>query len=151
MNPKDTHMTVFATHVGLYEFFPSSYGLKICTHRLLPPTPLHTHTHTHTIQRILNSAFTNFLYQWLIIYTDDCIIWSSHHCEALSLCKTVFERAVKYRLQFKLTKCFSLSENPEILGYGITSDCRFRTQKGNEAISAMSFPHNVSLVKRFWA
>ena len=134
MNPKHTHKTAFATHVGLYEFLRMPYGLK---------------TAPHTFQRILNSVFADFLYQWLIIYIDDCIIWSSNHSEALSQYEKVFERAVKYGLQFKPTKCVFFSENLEILGHRITPACRFPTQKGTEAISAMPRPHNVSSVKRF--
>ena len=134
VNPEHKHKTAFSTHLGLYEFLRMPYGLK---------------TAPHTFQRILNSVFSDFLYQWLIIYIDDCIIWSSDQNEALSQYEKVFERAVKFGLQFKPTKCFFFSENLEILGHRITPECRYPTQKGTEAISAMPRPHNVSSVKRF--
>ena len=133
VNPAHTHKTAFATHVGLYEFLRMPYGLK---------------TAPHTFQHVLNSVFSDYLYQWLIIYIDDCIIWSSNQSEALSQYGKVVERAVQYGLQFKPTKCFFFSENLEILGHRITPESRFPTQKGTEAISAMPRLH-VSSVKRF--
>ena len=68
VNPRDVHKTAFATHLGLYEFFQMPYGLK---------------TAPQMFQRILNTVFSEYLYQWLIIYIDDCVIWSSNPIEAL--------------------------------------------------------------------
>ena len=134
LNPEHTQKTAFSTHLGLYEFLRMPYGLK---------------TAPHTFQRILNSVFSDFLYQWLIIYIDDCIVWSSDQNEALSQYEKVLQCAVKFGLQFKPTKCFFFSENLEILGHRITPECRYPTQKGTKAISAMPHPHNVSSLKRF--
>ena len=53
------HKTPFATNLGLYKFLCMPYGLK---------------TAPQTFQHILNTVFSEFLYQWLIIYIDDCII-----------------------------------------------------------------------------
>ena len=68
VNPKHVHKTAFATHLGLFEFFRMPYGLK---------------TAPQTFQRILNTVFSQFLYQWLIVYIDDCVIWFSSQQEAL--------------------------------------------------------------------
>ena len=54
VNPRHVHKTAFSTHLGSYEFLRMLYGLK---------------TAPQTFQRILNSIFSNFLYNWLIIYT----------------------------------------------------------------------------------
>ena len=103
----------------------------------------------HTFQRILNSVFSDLLYQWLIIYIDDHIVWCSDQNEALGQYEKVLQHAVKFGLQFKPTKCLFFSENLEILKHRITPGCRYPTQKGTEAISAMPCPDNVSSVKRF--
>ena len=84
------HKTAFATHLGLYEFTHMPYGLK---------------TTPQTFQQILNSVFADFLYQWLIIYIDDVIVWANTDLEALSHYELVFERAAKFSIQFKPTKC----------------------------------------------
>ena len=91
VNPKHVHKTAFATHLGLYEFLHMPYGLK---------------TAPQTFQRILNTVFSEFLYQWLIIYTDDCIIWSSSQQEAIHQYDRILATAVKSGLQFKPSKCF---------------------------------------------
>ena len=134
VNPDHVHKTAFATHLGLYEFTHMPYGLK---------------TAPQTFQRILNSVFANFLYQWLIIYIDDVIVWANTDLEALSRYELVFERAAKFGIQFKPTKCALFSQDLEILGHRVTPLGWFPTSKGTEAISAMPHPHNVSSVKRF--
>ena len=90
VNPDHQHRTAFATHLGLYEFFRMPFGLK---------------TAPQTFQRILNTVFSDYLYQWLIIYIDDCITWSDSFAAALSHYKKVFAHAVKFGLQFKPSKC----------------------------------------------
>ena len=128
------HKTAFATHLGSYEFTHMPYGLK---------------TAPQTFQRILNSVFADFLYQWLIIYIDDVIVWANTDLEALSRYELVFEHAAKFGIQFKPTKCAFFSQGLEVLGHRVTPLGWFLTSKGTEAISAMPHPHNVSSVKRF--
>ena len=134
VNPAHGHKTTFATHLGSYEFLRMPFGLKMAP---------------HTFQRILNTVFSDYLYQWLIIYINDCIVWSSDLSEALIQYEKVFARAVQYGLQFKPTKCTFFSHDLEILGHRITPEGRFPTNKGTEAILAMPRPHNVASVKRF--
>ena len=134
VNPDHVHKTTFATHLDLYEFTRMSYGLQ---------------TAPQTFQNILNSVFADFLYQWLTIYIDDVIVWANTDLEALSCYELVFERAAKFGIQFKPTKCAFFSQDLEILGHHVTPLGRFPTSKGTEAISAMPCPHNVSSVKQF--
>ena len=122
VNPEHVHKTAFATHLGLYEFLRMPYGLR---------------TAPQTFQRILNSVFADFLYQWLIICIDDVIVWANTNHEALSRYELVFERAAKFGIQFKPTKCVFFSQDLEILGHRVTPLGRFPTSKGTEAISAV--------------
>ena len=111
--------------------------------------PYGLRTAPQTFQCILNSVFADFLYQWLIIYIDDVIVWANTDHEALSHYELVFERAAKFGIQFKPTKCIFFSQDLEILGHRVTPLGRFPTSKGTEAISPMPHPRNVSSVKRF--
>ena len=120
VNPDHMHKTAFATHLGLYEFLRMPYGLK---------------TAPQTFQRILNSVFADFLYQWLIIYIDDVIVWANTDHEALSHYELIFERAAKFGIQFKPTKCVFFLQDLEILGHRVTPSGRFPTSKGTETIS----------------
>ena len=134
VNPDHVHKTAFATHLGLYEFTHLLYRLK---------------TAPQTFQRTVNSVFAGFLYQWLIIYIDDVIVWANTDLEALSRYELVFEHAAKFDIQFKPTKCAFFSQDLEILGHRVIPLGWFPISKGTEAISAMPRPHNVSSVKRF--
>ena len=111
--------------------------------------PYGLQTASQTFQCILNSVFADFLYQWLIIYIDDVIVWANTDHEALSHYELVFERAAKFGIQFKPTKCVFFSQDLLLLGHRVTPLGRFPTSKGTEAISAMPRPRNVSSVKRF--
>ena len=134
VNPDYVHKTAFETHLGLYELLRMPNGLKAAR---------------RTFQNILNSVFADFLYQWLMIYTDDVIVWANTDHEALSRFELVFECAAKFGIQFKPSKCVFFSQDLEILGHCVTPSGWFPTYKGTEAISAMPCPHNVSSVKRF--
>ena len=134
VNPKHREKTAFCTHLGLWENLRMPFGLK---------------TAPQTFQRILNTIFSDFLYKWLIIYIDDCVTWSSSYEEALSHYEQIFERASKFGVQFKPSKCSFFSTNMQILGHRVTSEGRFPTEKGTESISSFPRPHNVSSLKRF--
>ena len=90
VNPQHVHKTAFSTHLGLYEFVRMPYGLK---------------TAPQTFQRILNSIFSDMLYNWLIIYIDDLIVWSDNETKALQHYDRVFQCAIDFGIQFKPTKC----------------------------------------------
>ena len=107
-------------------------------------------TAPQTFQRILNTVFSEYLYQWLIIYINDCVIWSSNPIEALDHYEKILAKATHFGLQFKPSKCFFFfSDNLEILGHHIAPEGCFPTEKGTEAILSMPGPHNVSSVKHF--
>ena len=76
VNPDHVHKTAFANHFGFYEFTHMPYDLK---------------TAPQTFQQILNSVYANFLYQWLIVYIDDVIVWVNTDLEALSYYELVFK------------------------------------------------------------
>ena len=134
VNPKHVHKAAFATHLGLYEFLCMPYGLK---------------TVPQTFQHVLYAVFAEFLYQWLIIYIDDCIIWSSSQHEALTQYDRLLATSTKSGVQFKPSKCYFFSENLEVFGHCITPEGRFSAEKGTEDILSMPCPHNVSSIKRF--
>ena len=67
----------------------------------------------------------------------------------MSRYELVFERAAKFGIQFKPSKCVFFSQDLEILGHCVTPLGQFPTSKGTEIISAMPCPCNVSSVKHF--
>ena len=132
VNPQHIPKTAFVTHFGL--LFRMPYALK---------------TAPQTSQHILNTVYSNFLYQRFIIYFDDSVIWSSEPTEALQLYEKVFRRAQKFGLQFKPQKCYFFSHDLGIFGHRITPAGRFPTVKGTKAIVNMPRPRNARGAKRF--
>ena len=76
-------------------------------------------------------------------------MWSDNESAALQHYDQVFERAIKFGIQFKSSKCGFFSQDLQVLGHRITPRGKLPTTKGTEAISAMPRPKNVSGVKRF--
>ena len=111
--------------------------------------PFGLKTAPQTFQSVLNTVFSDYWYQWLIIYIDDCLSWSASYDEALGHYKKVYEHADKFCLQFKPSKCVFFSKDLQILGNKVTTEGRFPTEKGTEAISNFPPPHNASQLKRF--
>ena len=62
LQKQDGPKTAFNTHLALFQFLRLPFGLK---------------TASSTFQRILNTIFSDFLYNFLVIYVDDVISWSN--------------------------------------------------------------------------
>ena len=77
-------------------------------------------TALQTFQKILNDIFSDMLYNWVIIYNDDLIVWSDNETKALQHYDQVFQHAIDFGIQFKPTKCASFSQDLQVLGHRIT-------------------------------
>ena len=134
LNPADRHKTAFCTQVGLWEFLRLPMGLK---------------TSSNTFQRILNTVFSDFLYQFVIIYVDDIICWSDSQEQALKHYEKILRCASDYGVQLKPTKCKFFATTIDILGHQITPDGCRPTSKGIEAIINLPSPKNTTELKKF--
>ena len=77
--------------------------------------------------------FCEFLYNWLVIHIDDCLIWGDAQEEVLHCYKLILKQAVDFGIQFKPTKCFFATEL-DVVGHHISKDGCFPTEKGFKAI-----------------
>ena len=134
LNPRDRAKTAFSMHLGLCEFLRLPFGLK---------------TAPKTFQRILNTVVCEFLYKWLVIYIDDCLIWADTQQEALHRYELILKRAVEFGIQFKPTNAVSLLMELDVLGHRVTQEGHFPTQNGVQAIRNFPRPKNATAVKKF--
>ena len=134
LQKQDRPKTAFNTHLGLFQFLRLPFGLK---------------TASSTFQCILNTIFSYFLYNFVVIYVDDVISWSNSQDEALKHYELIFKRAVDHDVQFKPGKCSFFSQSLEILGHHVTDKGRTPTTKGIDAILKMPTPRSPTDVKRF--
>jgi len=71
---------------------------------------------------MMNELFMDYLYDWMIVYIDDILIYSRTFEEHMEHLKIVFEILAKSNLMMKLKKCKFLERNIEFLGHIVGND-----------------------------
>ncbi len=107
MKESDIEKTAFTCCFGLYEYVVMPFGLKNA-----PPT----------FQRMMNELFMDYLYDWMVVYIDDILIYSKTFEEHMEHLKIVFDILRKANLMMKLKKCKFLEQNIEFLGHIVGKD-----------------------------
>ena len=90
IHPDDQHKTAFVTPFGLYEYTKMPMGL--CN------SP-------NTFQRLMQHIFNDTVFQILLIYVDDLIIYSTTIVEQIERLDKVFTRLKEHGLKLKGKKC----------------------------------------------
>jgi hypothetical protein len=106
MNPADQEKTAFTTPFGLYEYTRMPFGLS--------GAPA-------TFQRVMNGIFSEFLFDWLLIYFDDLLIHSTTFEEHLRQLDKVLQRLEETGLKVNLEKCQMFQEQVSYLGHTISA------------------------------
>jgi hypothetical protein len=91
MHPDDQHKTAFVTPFGLYEYTKMPMGL--CN------SPA-------TFQRLMQHIFNDTVFQILLIYVDDLIIYSTYKNLSGNVCKLRYESPVITSKSQKGTQIF---------------------------------------------
>jgi hypothetical protein len=107
MDEKDKEKTAFTCHQGLYEFNVMPFGL-----RNAPPT----------FQRLMNKILKEYLYEFVVVYIDDILIYSKTFEEHMDHLKKVFRRLKEANLMVKFKKCKFCVPNIEFLGHIVGRD-----------------------------
>src|SRR5437016_1370401 len=107
MKESDIEKTAFTCCFGLYEYVVMPFGLKNA-----PPT----------FQRMMNELFMDYLYDWMVVYINDILIYSKTFEEHMEHLKIVFNILRKANLMMKLKKCKFLEQNIEFLGHIVGKD-----------------------------
>ena len=134
MNAIDQHKTAFSTPFGLFEYKRMPMGL--CN------SPAN-------FQRLMQHIFNDLVFQILLIYLDDLIIYSStleEHVERLE--KTVM-RLKEHGLKLKGNKCHFFKEEVNYLDYAISAK-GVATDKGKiEVVENWPQPQTVKDLRSF--
>ncbi len=90
---QDQPKTVFTTPFGIFEYFRMPFG--VCN----GPT---------TFQHLMQSTMGDLIFQILLVYLDDILVYSSTFHEHLQRLDVVFSRLKETGLKVKLEKCHFL-------------------------------------------
>lgn len=107
MHPADQHKTAFTTPFGLYEWTKMSFGLTNAP---------------ASFQRLMNEMFRDEIFQLMLCYLDDILVYGKTVMETLERLNVVLGKLVKYGLKLELTKCSFMKPEVTYLGHRISKD-----------------------------
>ena len=107
MSEDDRPKTAFTTPMGLYEFNRMPFGLGNAP---------------ATFQRFMERCFRDDIYESVLIYLDDIIIFSKDFSSHLDRLKKVLSRLIKHGLKAKPSKCHLLKRSINFLGHVVSEE-----------------------------
>ena len=75
-----------------------------------------------TFQRLMNGVMSDFLFNFLLVYLDDLLIFSHNFEDHLQHLDRVLQRIGETRLKLNLDKCQLLREEVNYLGHTISAE-----------------------------
>lgn len=134
MREEDREKTAFITPFGLFEFLRMPMGL--CT------APA-------TFQRLMQSTMNDLVFQILLVYLDDLLIYSRDFDEHLERLQVVFDRLRDVGLKLNPKKCTLARSRVEYLGYTV-SGAGIATSEGKiNAVSSWPTPRTLRELRSF--
>lgn len=103
----DIPKTAFTTPFGLYEHLRMPFGLKNAP---------------ACFQRLMNTVFSKELFDILLCYLDDILVYAGSIADHLDRLRIVFERLSTHNLKLELKKCSFFKTSVTYLGYQISQD-----------------------------
>jgi hypothetical protein len=136
MHPADIEKTVFRTHDDLYEFLVMSFGLTNAS---------------AMFQALMNDVLRPFLRQFVLVFFDDILIFSSSWAEHLRHMREVLLVTRANQLFLKLSKCSFGELSVAYLGHVISSTRVAMDVSKIQAITEWPRPHSVRALRGFLA
>ncbi|XP_056303592.1 uncharacterized protein LOC130215772 [Danio aesculapii] len=106
VDEKDRPKTAFTTPFGLFEYRRMPFGL--CN------APA-------TFQRLMQATMSDLVFQIVLIYLDDLLVYSSTFHDHLVRLETVFRRLRETGLKIKIEKCNFLQPEVKFLGHQVSA------------------------------
>lgn len=107
MHERDRDKTAFTTPFGLYEYVRMPFG--VCN----GPA---------TFQRLMQVTMSDLIFQILLVYLDDILVFSETFEQHLKRLETVLKRLAETGLKVKLQKCAFLQQSVKFLGHQVSAE-----------------------------
>ncbi|MBW0485064.1 hypothetical protein O181_024779 [Austropuccinia psidii MF-1] len=104
---RDEHLTAFRTKYGSYEHLVMLFGFTNAP---------------ASFQNLVNDIFSDFLEIFVVVYSDDIMVFSSSEVEHVRHAASVLQRMRDNNLFAKAPKCVFHASSVEYLGYVVSSD-----------------------------
>ena len=134
MHPDDVEKTAFITQDGHYEWQVMPFGLKNAP---------------SCFQRKIQQILGPLLFQNVINYLDDLIIYSPTKEQNFKDTVQVISLLMKAGIKLKLSKCKFFETRIEILGLEVENNTVFPGKRKTAAIQSFPEPKNLKEVQRF--
>ncbi|GKV34706.1 hypothetical protein SLEP1_g43056 [Rubroshorea leprosula] len=134
IKPDDVPKTAFRTRYGHYEFIVMPFGLTNAPARFMD---------------LMNQVFSKYLDQFVVVFIDDILVYSSSHTLHEKHLRTVLETLRRERLFAKFKKCEFWLDNVAFLGHVVTKDGISVDPQKIEAVVDWKRPNSVVEISSF--
>ncbi len=131
---EDRPKTAFTTPFGLFEYLRMPFGL--CN----APS---------TFQRLMQQAFDGDIFNILLVYLDDIIVFSKNVEDHLTRLERVFQRLQEFGLKLELRKCKFFQKEVSYLGHRISADGVATCPDKVDAVKTWPVPTTVRELRAF--
>uniref|UniRef100_A0A3P9I2U1 Gypsy retrotransposon integrase-like protein 1 n=1 Tax=Oryzias latipes TaxID=8090 RepID=A0A3P9I2U1_ORYLA len=128
VHEKDRHKTAFTTPFGLFEYLRMPFGL--CN------APA-------TFQRLMQATMNDLIFQIVLVYLDDLLVFSQTFKEHLERLEIVFKRLKNTGLKVKVEKCHFLQSEVKFLGHQVSAEGVGTDPDKISAVKAWPTPNSV--------
>jgi hypothetical protein len=131
---EDVEKTAFRTHHGHYEFLVMPFGLTNAP---------------STFQSLMNKVFHNYLREFVLVFFDDILVYSSNWAQHMEHVKVMLEILVKQQLYIKRSKCIFGQQEVQYLGHVISPKGVGVDPEKVEVIKKWPKPKTLKAMRRF--
>ena len=134
MDEEDRHKTAFTTPFGIFEYNRMPMGMT---------------NSPATFQRLMQTCLNDYIFQILLVYLDDIIVYSNTFDEHIERLDRVFTRLREHGLKLKPEKCKFLQHKVTYVGHQISSDGITTDPEKTRAVSEWKSPTTVKELRSF--
>ncbi len=134
VHEKDRHKTAFITPFGLYEYQRMPFGL--CN------APA-------TFQRLMQAIMSDLVFQMVLVYLDDVLVYSSTFEGHLVRLETVLQRLREAGLKVKVEKCHFLQSEVKFLGHVVSAQGVSTDPDKVSAVNQWPVPNTLKELRSF--
>src|SRR6266403_5338385 len=131
---EDVHKTAFSTRYGHYEFLVMPFGLTNAP---------------ATFMNLMQSVFSKYLDEFVIIFLDDILVYSKSFDEHLKHLECVLQTLRQHKLYAKISKCEFSKNELSFLGHVINSDGIKMEPSKVDAVVKWPQPKNIHDIRAF--